>query len=134
MKRTRKSLLLALNWVLLSFGTSILIILTQPTAPVPAQEPATSGNVETTNTSNSQKTREQELQEVLQRSSDKPVIIPETTPSPEATAQPTPTPSPEAIEPKKLDLTEEPAPTPEEIAGTNCRSGKNLSAGERTFY
>jgi predicted Zn-dependent protease len=116
MKRTRKSLLLALNWVLLSFGTSILIILTQPTAPVPAQEPATSSNVETTNTSNSPKTREQELQEVLQRSSDKPVIIPQNTPSPEGTAQPTPTPSPEAIEQKKPDLTEEPAPTPEEIA------------------
>lgn len=116
MKRTKKSLLLALNWVLLSFGTSILIILTQPTPPVPAQEPAKSGNVETNNTSNSQKTREQELQEVLQRSSDKPVVIPKTTPSPEATPQPTPTASPEVIEPKKLDLTEEPAPTPEEIA------------------
>ncbi len=40
MKRTWKSLLLAYNWVFLSVGTSILIILTQPIAPVPAQEPA----------------------------------------------------------------------------------------------
>jgi predicted Zn-dependent protease len=103
MKRTKKSLLLALNWVLLSFGTSILIILTQPIAPVPAQEPATS-NVD----------RQEQLQQVLQGSSEQPVIIPQTTPSPEATPQPTP--SPEAIEQKKLDLTEEPAPTPEEIA------------------
>ncbi|MBD2388568.1 M48 family metalloprotease [Cylindrospermum sp. FACHB-282] len=42
MKRTWKSLLLSLNWLLLSVGTSILIILTQPIAPVPAQEPAIS--------------------------------------------------------------------------------------------
>ncbi|OUL22351.1 peptidase M48 Ste24p [Nostoc sp. T09] len=99
MKRTRKSLLLTLNWVLLSFGTSILIILTQPTAPVPAQEPAAN--------------TEQKLPEVLQRSSTpnttdtpKPVVIPETTP----------TPKPEVAEPKKPDVAAEPAPTPEEIA------------------
>lgn len=42
MKRTWKSLLLSLNWLLLSVGTSILIILTQPIAPVPAQAPAVS--------------------------------------------------------------------------------------------
>jgi predicted Zn-dependent protease len=35
MKRTWKSLLLACNWILLSIGTSILMILTQP-APTPA--------------------------------------------------------------------------------------------------
>jgi predicted Zn-dependent protease len=93
MKRTKKSLLLALNWVLLSFGTSILIILAQPIAPVPAQAPA-STKVETTNTPNSQQTREEKLREVLQRSS-------QTTP-------PTPTPQP--------DEATEPAPTPEEIA------------------
>ncbi|MDB9374948.1 M48 family metallopeptidase [Nodularia sphaerocarpa] len=50
MKRIRRSLLLALRWVLLSFGTSLLIILTQPIAPVPAQEPAASIMVETTST------------------------------------------------------------------------------------
>ncbi|WP_414566590.1 MULTISPECIES: M48 family metalloprotease [unclassified Anabaena] len=50
MKRTRKSLLLAVNWVLLSLGTSLLIILTQPIAPVPAQEPAAPVIIETTNT------------------------------------------------------------------------------------
>ncbi|AFY32687.1 M48 family metallopeptidase [Calothrix sp. PCC 7507] len=38
MKRTWKSLILACNWILLSVGTSILIILTQP-APTPAQAP-----------------------------------------------------------------------------------------------
>lgn len=96
MKRNRKSLLLTLNWVLLSFGTSILIILTQPTAPVPAQEP----------TANSQ----QQLREILQRSTPtetpKPVIIP----------QPTPSHSPEVTEPKKPDTATEPEPTPEEIA------------------
>ncbi|OUL20530.1 peptidase M48 Ste24p [Nostoc sp. RF31YmG] len=98
MKRTRKSLLLTLNWVLLSFGTSILIILTQPTAPVPAQEPAAN--------------TEQKLREVLQSSSTpnttdtpKPVVIPETAP----------TPKPEVAEPKKPDAAAEPAPTPEEI-------------------
>lgn len=41
MKRRWKSLLLAWNWVLLSLGTSILIILTQPISPVPAQQPPT---------------------------------------------------------------------------------------------
>ncbi|MBD2435343.1 M48 family metallopeptidase [Nostoc sp. FACHB-110] len=50
MKRTRKSLLLALSWILLSVGTSVLIILTQPIAPVPAQEPPTTTTVETTET------------------------------------------------------------------------------------
>jgi len=40
MKRTWKSLLLTCNWILLSVGTSILIILTQP-APTPAQAPPT---------------------------------------------------------------------------------------------
>jgi predicted Zn-dependent protease len=50
MKRTRKSLLLALRWVLLSFTTSLLIILTQLLAPVPAQEPAAPIIVETTST------------------------------------------------------------------------------------
>ncbi|BAY64753.1 peptidase M48 Ste24p [Calothrix brevissima NIES-22] len=99
MKRTKKSLLLALNWVLLSFATSILIILAQPTAPVPAQAP---------NSTNSQQGREEHLREVLQRQSPKPVVIPQTTPSPEATPSPTPIPKP--------DEATEPAPTPEEIA------------------
>ncbi|MDZ8052863.1 MAG: M48 family metalloprotease [Aulosira sp. ZfuVER01] len=103
MKRTRKSLLLALNWVLLSFSTSILIILTQPTAPVPAQEPVTSA----------QKTREEQLQEVLQRSS---TPNPTETPKPVFIPQTIPTPKPEVIDLKKPDAAEEPAPTPEEIA------------------
>ncbi|BAY89885.1 MULTISPECIES: M48 family metalloprotease [unclassified Tolypothrix] len=98
MKRNRKSLLLTLNWVLLSFGTSILIILTQPTAPVPAQEPA----------ANSQ----QQLREILQRSTPNPTE----TPKPVIIPQPTPSPSPEVTEPKKPDAATEPEPTPEEIA------------------
>ncbi|QIR36795.1 M48 family metalloprotease [Tolypothrix sp. PCC 7910] len=98
MKRNRKSLLLTLNWVLLSFGTSILIILTQPTAPVPAQEPA----------ANSQ----QQLREILQRSTPNPTK----TPKPVIIPQPTPSPSPEDTEPKKPDTATEPEPTPEEIA------------------
>ncbi|MBD2301494.1 M48 family metallopeptidase [Nostoc sp. FACHB-190] len=53
MKRTRKSLLLTLSWILLSVSTSIVIILTQPLAPVPAQEPATT-TVETTDTPSSE--------------------------------------------------------------------------------
>jgi Zn-dependent protease with chaperone function len=47
MKRTWKSLLLSLNWLLLSVGTSILIILTQPTAPLPAQTPPNTTSQET---------------------------------------------------------------------------------------
>ncbi|MBD2430145.1 MULTISPECIES: M48 family metallopeptidase [Fischerella] len=39
MKRRWKSLFLAVSWVMLAIGTSILIILTQPLAPTPAQEP-----------------------------------------------------------------------------------------------
>jgi predicted Zn-dependent protease len=39
MKRQWKSLLLSLNWLLLSVGTTILIILIQFTSPVPAQTP-----------------------------------------------------------------------------------------------
>ncbi|MBD2415086.1 peptidase M48 Ste24p [Nostoc calcicola FACHB-389] len=88
MKRTWKSLLLACNWVLLSVVTSILIILMQSTAPVPAQEPAASTTVETT--------KVQKLREVLQRSS-----------TPEA--------SPEVSEPKKPESPQEPTLTPEEI-------------------
>ncbi|BAY19747.1 peptidase M48 Ste24p [Anabaenopsis circularis NIES-21] len=53
MKRTRKSLLLTLSWILLSVSTSIVIILTQPLAPVPAQEPTTT-TVETKDTPNSE--------------------------------------------------------------------------------
>jgi len=62
MKRTRKSLLLALSWILLSVGTSILIILTQPIAPVPAQEPATT-TVETTETPKPNQTEKPEANE-----------------------------------------------------------------------
>ncbi|WP_017652504.1 M48 family metallopeptidase [Fortiea contorta] len=46
MKRTWKSLLLTCNWILLSVGTSILIILTQPT-PSPAEAPPSPSVAET---------------------------------------------------------------------------------------
>jgi predicted Zn-dependent protease len=39
MKRTWKSLLLACNWILLSIGTSILMVLMHPIAPTPAEAP-----------------------------------------------------------------------------------------------
>ncbi|YAG11330.1 hypothetical protein NSTC745_00581 [Nostoc sp. DSM 114161] len=122
MKRTWKSLLLACNWVLLSIGTSILIILTQPTAPVPAQEPAASTTVETT--------QDQKLPEAIEPSSTKE-------------------PSPEVSQPKKPESPQEPTLSPEEIsrqlkfieadrlylAGQiNSRSRKNLPRSKRTFY
>ncbi|MBW4645606.1 MAG: M48 family metalloprotease [Goleter apudmare HA4340-LM2] len=63
MKGNWKSLLLACKWILLSVGTSILIILMQPTAPTPAQTPSTIATP--TETSETQR-----LREVLQRSSE----------------------------------------------------------------
>ncbi|WP_341525548.1 M48 family metalloprotease [Nostoc sp. UHCC 0302] len=96
MKRTWKPLLLACNWLLLSVGTSILIILTQPIAPVPAQTPPASTTVETVNlpsAATSESTKVQKLRDALRRSS-----------------------TPEATEPKKPASVEEPAPSPEEIA------------------
>lgn len=105
MKRTRKSLLLALSWVLLSVGTTILIILMQPTAPVPAQEPASS-TIETTSTPN------KETPQVQNQES-----TPQPTPSPEATDVNKPTETdPETTDAKKPDLAQEPPPSPEEIA------------------
>ncbi|MEH2422303.1 MAG: hypothetical protein V7K48_15735 [Nostoc sp.] len=64
MKRTWKSLLLACNWVLLSVGTSILIILTQPTSSLPAQELPASTTVETIKSPSSETTKVQKLREV----------------------------------------------------------------------
>ncbi|MDZ8188336.1 MAG: M48 family metallopeptidase [Nostoc sp. ChiSLP02] len=97
MKRTWKSLLLACNWVLLSVGTSMLIILMQPTAPVPAQEPAASSTVETINSPSLETTKDQKLREAIQRS-----------PTKEA--------SPEVSQPKKPESAQEPALSPEEIS------------------
>ncbi|MBH8563624.1 M48 family metalloprotease [Nostoc sp. CENA67] len=111
MKRTRKSLLLALSWVLLSVGTTILIILTQPTAPVPAQEPAASSTIETTSTANKQTPQVQS-----QQSTPQPTSSPEATDVNQPKETPQPTPTPEATDPKKPDLAEEPPPSPEEIA------------------
>lgn len=89
MKRRWKSLLLACNWVLLSLGTSILIILTQPISPVPAQEPPA---IEAT-----KKPSEPE----------KPANTPETTEK---------KPSETEARDKKPSEAAEPPPTPEELA------------------
>ncbi|WP_100896998.1 M48 family metalloprotease [Nostoc flagelliforme] len=98
MKRIWKSLLPAWKWVLLSTATSILIILTQATSPLLAQEPAASTTIETTKPS-SETTKIQKLREALQRSS-----------TPEA-----PQPSPEVSEPKKPESPQEPPLSPEEL-------------------
>ncbi|WP_152590607.1 M48 family metallopeptidase [Nostoc sphaeroides] len=99
MKRIWKPLLPASKWVLLSAATSILIILTQATLPLLAQEPAASTTIETTKPS-SETTKIQKLREVLQRSS-----------TPEA-----PKPTPEVSEPKKPESPAEPPLTPEELS------------------
>jgi predicted Zn-dependent protease len=99
MKRKWKSLLLAFSWVLLSVGTSILIILTQPIIS-PAKEPAAS------------------------TSHNEPVIVPTEEKSPSATPnsepsntkKPTESKQPTSSDHKKPESTAEPPPTPEEIA------------------
>ncbi|AFY47637.1 Peptidase family M48 [Nostoc sp. PCC 7524] len=104
MKRSRKSLLLALNWILLSVATSLLIIITQPIAPTPAQEPT----VETTNPPNPESPQAEKLRDALRRSSQTETSDSPKSPQPE-TSDPQ-QPNTEATEPQ------EPAPTPEEIA------------------
>ncbi|MBD2500979.1 M48 family metallopeptidase [Anabaena azotica] len=75
MKRISKSLLLALNWVLLSFGTTLLIIFTQPIA-VPAQEPP--APTEQTSTPKPENPNDQKLRDALKRSSSSaPPLSPE---------------------------------------------------------
>ncbi|QFS49411.1 peptidase M48 Ste24p [Nostoc sphaeroides CCNUC1] len=76
-----------------------MIILTQATLPLLAQEPAASTTIETTKPS-SETTKIQKLREVLQRSS-----------TPEA-----PKPTPEVSEPKKPESPAEPPLTPEELS------------------
>lgn len=94
--RSRKSLLLTLSWILLSIGTSILIILTQPIAPAPAQTPQT----ENTNPSNSENSSDENLRDALRRSRQSPT---ETGDSPD-------------VQPANPEAAKEPIPTPEEIA------------------
>ena len=101
MKRKWKSLLLAFIWVLLSVGTSILIILTQPIIS-PAKEPAAS------------------------TSHNEPVIVPTEEKSPSATPnsegsntkKPTESKQPTSSDNnnKKPESAAEPPPSPEEIA------------------
>ncbi|MBD2343771.1 M48 family metallopeptidase [Anabaena subtropica] len=76
MKRISKSVLRALNWVLLSVGTTLLIILIQPIAPVPAQEPP--APTEQTNTPNPENPNDQKLRDALKRPS--PSAEPQLTP------------------------------------------------------
>ncbi|BAZ20350.1 peptidase M48 Ste24p [Kalymmatonema gypsitolerans NIES-4073] len=99
MKRKWKSLLLALTWVFLSVGTSLLIILTQPIIS-PAKEPAAS------------------------TSQNEPVIVPTEEKSPSATPnsetsntkKPTESKQPTSSDHKKPESAAESPPTPEEIA------------------
>ncbi len=107
MRRIWKSQLLSFRWIFISIITSIAIILTQLTAPVPAQAPA-----------------------VISDTVKSPVVIPTAKPkeTQETQSQPTlntpsPTPSSSPSDSKKNpensqkpDVVEEPAPTPEEVA------------------
>lgn len=88
--RSRKSLLLTLSWILLSIGTSILIILTQPIAPAPAQTPTT----ENSTPPNSETPSDEKLRDTLRRSRQSPTETQDTpdTPNPEAAKEPLPTP------------------------------------------
>ncbi|BCL37071.1 M48 family metallopeptidase [Nostoc sp. MS1] len=75
MKRISKSLLLALNWILLSIGTTLLIIFTQPVA-VPAQEPP--APTQQTSTPKPENPNDQKLRDALKRSSSsQPQLSPE---------------------------------------------------------
>ncbi|GAA6623552.1 M48 family metalloprotease [Scytonema sp. NUACC26] len=125
MKRRWKSLLLSASWVLLSFGTSIVIILTHPLVS-PAKEPAAS----TTETTKTPTPNQSPVVVPTGTETNKPVVVPTTTETKQPTESTQPTPSPEATDPKKpTDSKEptpsedkksesviEPAPTPEEIA------------------
>lgn len=125
MKRKWKPLLLAASWVLLSIGTSILIILTHPLVS-PAKEPAAS-TTETIKTPTPEKSPVV-IPEVT--NTKEPVVVPTATDSKKPTESKQPTPSPEATDSKKPTESNQPAasddkkptsaaepePTPEEIA------------------
>ncbi len=99
MKRQWKSLILAFNWVLLSLGTSVFIILTQPPQVTVAEEPAVII-----------KTPQQEI--IPESTSKKKPELEEEKPAPEKT-------TPESTSNKKPEsetAEEEEKPTPEEIA------------------
>ncbi len=116
MKRRWKSLLLSTSWVLLSIGTSIIIILTHPLVS-PAKEPAAS----TTETTKTPTPNQSPVVIPDATETTKPVVVPTATETKKPTESTQPTPSPEATEPKpsedkKSESAAEPAPTPEEIA------------------
>lgn len=115
MKRRWKSLFLAWNWLMLSLGTSILIILTQPIVPVTAQEP---------NPTVSEK---------------KPSETPQ--PPPTETSEKKPDSIPPSLEVgKKPDSKPEIPPTPQELArrqklieGDKLYSAGNLAEAEKMY-
>ncbi|MFH7030594.1 MAG: M48 family metalloprotease [Heteroscytonema crispum UTEX LB 1556] len=129
MKRRWKSLLLAFNWVLLSIGTSIFIILTQPTAPTTAQKPAPP-TTQTVTTPTEEETTAQKLRDALQRPSR---TKPEDSDKPKPTA--------EESNPKKPDsATAEAPPSPEEIAkeqkfisADKLYQGGQIAAAEKIY-
>lgn len=87
MKRRWKSLFLAWNWLMLSLGTSILIILTQPIIPVTAQEPNPTVSEKKPNPEASEKKPETPQSAPSPEVGKKPDSKPETPPTPEELAR-----------------------------------------------
>ncbi len=126
MKRRWKSVFLSFHWLYISVGTSLIIILTQPTIS-PAQEPSAS-TTEIINTSHENTLNpvlievtppQDTFESIYEANNNKPTLTkdskkPEETTKPEASTEKKPT---DDGDKKKPDLeAEEPAPTPEEIA------------------
>lgn len=101
MKRRWKSLFLSLNWVFLSVGTSIFIIVTQPLVS-PAQQPAVSTQIETVVPI----TSDTLLEQVISHSKDN---------KPEESTKPVSNPEESNKKPELKKPEEEEKPTPEEL-------------------
>lgn len=118
MKRRWKSVFLSFHWLYISVGTSLIIILTQPTIS-PAQQSSAS-TTEIINIDSLEDTLNPLLIEVTppqdslyEASNNKPTLKTKDSQKPEASTEK----QPESDRKKKPDLeAEEPAPTPEEIA------------------
>ncbi|BAZ10343.1 peptidase M48 Ste24p [Calothrix sp. NIES-4071] len=104
MKRRWKSLFLSLNWVFLSVGTSIFIIVTQPNVS-PAQQPAASNSIETVKPATSD--TDTLLEQVISHSKDN---------KPEESTKPVSNSEESNKKPELKKPEEEEKPTPEEIA------------------
>ncbi len=98
-KRRWKSLLLATSWVMLSAGTFVVIILTQPTVPTIAQEPSVIIETPTKSTPEPETT-----------------VIPKNNNNNQSEDSTKPESKPEANDTKKPEEITEPGLTPEEIA------------------